>query len=117
MLFGHGMIQLHFLSKADSPSSQRDDPTGASTVCSPAHLPLGEPEEGAGHHQLSGGEAAADSRGLCEITGHFKTHFVASYFTILYDLLHLLGGGKRRHRDGKCPSAFPPSLDPPPWLL
>lgn len=53
--------------KAYSLSSQGDGPNGAGGVCSPAHLPPGEPEEKAGHHQLPGGEAAADSGGLCEI--------------------------------------------------
>lgn len=51
--------------KAHPASSQRDGPNEASRVCSPAHLPPGEPEEETGHHQLTGGAAAADPGGLC----------------------------------------------------
>ena len=57
-------LMYFFLPKAYSLSSQGDGPAGAGKVRSPAHLPPGEPEERAGHHQLSGGAAAADSGGV-----------------------------------------------------
>lgn len=76
--------------KAYSPSSQGDGPNGAGRVCSPAHLPPREPEEKAGHHQLFGGEAAADSRGLCEIIFHWKHQLYVFFFVVFLKLLLFL---------------------------
>lgn len=63
---------LYISSTAYSSSTQRDDTNGAGTVCSPAHRPPGEPEEAAGNHEHVGGEAAADSGGLCDSGSYWR---------------------------------------------
>lgn len=73
-------LMYHLLPKAHPLSSQGDGSNGAGSVCSPAHLPPGEPEERAGHHQLSGGETAADAGGLCETSSYWKSEFYITNF-------------------------------------
>lgn len=73
-------LTYHLLPKAYSLSPQGDGPNGAGRVCSPAHLPLGEPEEKAGHHQLFGGETAADSGGMCDVVLYCNKSIIRCFF-------------------------------------
>lgn len=51
------------LPAADTPPAEGDDPCGALGLRCSAHRQAGEAQAGAGHHELAGGEAAADSGG------------------------------------------------------
>ena len=48
----------------DIPATQGDDPCGALSLCCPAYSQAGQAEARAGHHELIGGEAAADPGGM-----------------------------------------------------
>lgn len=89
-------LMYHLLPKAHLPSSQGDGPNGACSFCSAAHLSPGEPEKRAGHHQLSGGEAATDSGGLCETNSYWTRELCITVFFSVDDFVCLVVFTRKR---------------------